>query len=100
MTVETAPRQNKRLIAKAATRAKLTHAARILWAAPGTYEPVTIRIIAAAAGVSTGAIFANWTGKAELWREVMGYEPPVDCAEVREALKAAASWGENLAEAA
>lgn len=78
---------NKRQLAKAATRAKLIEVARELWAEPSTYEAVTIRIIAAAAGLSTGSIFANFTGKEDLWREAMGFEPPVDSAEVREALK-------------
>lgn len=82
---------NKRQLAKAATRAKLIEVASALWAEPGTYEAVTIRIIAAAAGLSTGSIFANFTGKEDLWREAMGFEPPVDSAEVREALKERAS---------
>ena len=91
---------NRRQAAKAVTRAKVIAAARTLWAEPGTYEIGNIRDIAKTAGMSTGAVFANFDSKADLWREVMGYEPPVDCAEVREALKAAASWGANLAEAA
>ncbi len=80
---------SKRQHAKAATRAKLIEVARALWAEPGTYEAVTIRVIAKAAGKSTGAIFANWSGKEDLWREAMGFEPPVDSAEVRAALQAA-----------
>lgn len=78
---------NKRQLAKAATRAKLIEVARTLWAEPGTYELMTIRVIASAAGYSTGAIFANFDSKEDLWREAMGFEPPVDSAEVREALK-------------
>ena len=83
----TAKKPNRRDVAKAATRAKLIKAARDLWSEPGTYERIGIREIAAGAGVSTGAIFANWSGKEALWREAMGYEPPVDCAVVREALR-------------
>lgn len=86
-----APKLNKRQLAKAATREKLLHTARVLWAPAGSYEPVTIRDIAAAAGMSTGSIFANWTGKEDLWRDAMGYEPPVDCEAVRAALKAQAA---------
>ncbi|MGX1745058.1 MULTISPECIES: helix-turn-helix domain-containing protein [unclassified Brevundimonas] len=86
-----APKLNKRQASKVATREKLLHTARVLWAPTGSYEPVTIRDIAAAAGMSTGAIFANWQGKEELWREAMGYEPPVDCEAVRAALKAQAA---------
>jgi AcrR family transcriptional regulator len=82
-----APKLNRRQTAKVATRAKLIDAAQKLWAEPGTYEAVGIREISAEAGMSTGAIFANWKGKADLWREAMGYEPPVDSAEVRELLR-------------
>ncbi len=85
-----APKLNRRQTAKVATRAKLLETARNLWAPAGSYEPVTIRVIAAAAGVSTGAIFANWSGKEVLWREAMGFEPPVDSEAVRAALKAQA----------
>lgn len=80
-------RLNLRQQSKAATRAKLLATARRLWAEPGTYEHVTMRVIALNAGVSTGAIFANWPGKEELWREAMGYEPPVDGPEVRALLR-------------
>lgn len=80
---------NKRELAKAATRAKLIEVARTLWAEPGTYEAVTIRVIAKAAGYSTGAIFANFDSKEDLWREAMGFEPPVDSAVVRAVLVAA-----------
>lgn len=86
-----APKLNRRQVAKVATRAKLLLTARTLWAPAGSYEPVTIRVIAAAAGVSTGAIFANWSGKEALWRDAMGYEPPVDSEAVRAALKAQAA---------
>lgn len=60
-------RLNKRQLPKAATREKVLKAARDLWAEPGSYERGTIRQIAQAAGMSTGAIFANFMGKAELW---------------------------------
>lgn len=94
------PARNRRVAAKAATRAKVLAAARKLWAEPGTYEAVTIRILADAIGMSVGAIFSNFGSKADLWREAMGYEPPVDSAEVREALKAVAAWGAQLDRAA
>lgn len=60
-------RLNKRQLAKAATREKVIKAARDKWAEPGSYERGTIRQIAEAAGMSTGAIFANFKGKADLW---------------------------------
>lgn len=84
-----ATRPNRRAEAKAKTRAQILLAAYALWAEPGTYDAVGMRDIATVAGVSTGAIFANWKTKADLWREVMGYEPPVDGPEVRAALQAA-----------
>tara|TARA_R110002051_G_scaffold316556_2_gene396325 strand:- start:3506 stop:3793 length:288 start_codon:yes stop_codon:yes gene_type:complete len=77
---------NRRQVAKAATRAKLLAAARDLWAAPGSYETIGILEVSSHAGMSTGAVFANWASKADLWREAMGYEPPVDGPEVRAAL--------------
>jgi len=77
---------NRREVAKAATRAKLLAAARDLWAMPGSYEAIGIREVSGHIGMSTGAVFANWDSKADLWREAMGYEPPVDGPAVREAL--------------
>lgn len=85
------PKPSRREVAKAKTRAKILATAKRLWEKPGTYEAMTIRAITSAAGYSTGALFMCWPDKASLWREAMGYEPPVDCAAVREALRAAAS---------
>lgn len=78
---------NRRQKAKAATRFKVVAAAAKLWFQPGTYETVGIREIAAEAGMSTGAVFANFDSKADLWRAAMGYEPPVDGPEVRALLQ-------------
>gem|GEM_PF-5007436 len=80
---------NKREQSKAKTRAKILAAAQKLWGEPGTYETATIRDIARAAGMSTGAIFVNWNGKDALWLEAMGYPAPRDCAKVRAALQEA-----------
>ena len=60
-------RLNKRQHAKALTRQKVLDAARKLWATPGSYERGTIRAIAKEAGMSTGAVFANFDGKAALY---------------------------------
>ena len=60
-------RLNKRQHAKALTRQKVLDAARKLWATPGSYERGTIRAIAQEAGMSTGAVFANFDGKAALY---------------------------------
>lgn len=74
---------NRRQQSKIATANKVIESARRLWAEPGTYDTVGIREIAAGAGMSTGAVFANFVSKADLWRTAMGYEPPVDGPEVR-----------------
>lgn len=74
---------NRRQQAKAATRFKLVSSAARLWSEPFSYEGVGIREIAADAGYSTGAVFANFASKGDLWRAAMGYEPPVDGPEVR-----------------
>lgn len=60
---------------KTRTRLRLLGAARELFGRLG-YEGAGVREIAAAAGVSTGAIFCHWPdGKSQLWREVMETEP-------------------------
>jgi AcrR family transcriptional regulator len=64
-----------RAVGKAATREKALSAARAVFSR-GDYEHATIRDIAAEAGLSTGAIFANWSGKAELWRAAFGFPYP------------------------
>lgn len=60
--------------AKAATRGKVLEAARRCFDAVG-YEAATIRDIAARAGLSTGAVFANFAGKADLYLAVYGHAP-------------------------
>jgi AcrR family transcriptional regulator len=60
----------RRTLAKQQTRAKVLAAARRLFSEEG-YEGATIRDIAAAAGMSTGAVFANFTDKSDLFREIM-----------------------------
>ena len=59
-----------RMLAKRQTRAKLLATARRLFSEHG-YERATIRDIAAEAGMSTGAVFANFADKAHLFREIM-----------------------------
>ena len=65
-----APRLNRRQAAKVRTRQKVLDAARSLFAERG-YEPATIRDIAKGAGMSTGAVFANFQDKAELFEAVL-----------------------------
>ena len=64
------PRLNRRQAAKVRTRQKVLDAARGLFAERG-YEPATIRDIARCAGMSTGAVFANFQDKAELFEAVL-----------------------------
>ena len=66
----TEPRMNRRQAAKVRTRQKVLEAARDLFAERG-YEPATIRDIAKGAGMSTGAVFANFQDKAELFEAVL-----------------------------
>jgi AcrR family transcriptional regulator len=60
----------RRSQAKQRTRLKLLDATRRLVAERG-YEAATIRDIAAAADLSTGAVFASFTDKADLFNEVI-----------------------------
>jgi AcrR family transcriptional regulator len=80
------PRLNRRQAAKVRTRQKVLDAARTLFAERG-YEPATIRDIAKGAGMSTGAVFANFQDKAELFEAVLSE----DLAQLAEKLKAAAA---------
>jgi AcrR family transcriptional regulator len=65
-----APVLNRRQAAKIRTRGKVLASARALFAARG-YEPATIRDIAKGADMSTGAVFANFQDKAELFEAVL-----------------------------
>lgn len=60
----------RRALAKQATREKILNSARDLFAEKG-YEGATIRDIAAAAGMSTGAVFASFSDKSELFQEIL-----------------------------
>jgi AcrR family transcriptional regulator len=81
-----APRLNRRQAAKVRTRQKVLDAARTLFAERG-YEPATIRDIAKGAGMSTGAVFANFQDKAELFEAVLSE----DMLKLAETLKTAAA---------
>ncbi|MFA4891750.1 TetR/AcrR family transcriptional regulator [Brevundimonas sp.] len=81
-----APRLNRRQAAKVRTRQKVLDAARLLFAERG-YEPATIRDIAKGAGMSTGAVFANFQDKAELFEAVLA----ADMVKLADTLKAAAA---------
>jgi AcrR family transcriptional regulator len=63
-------RLTRRALAKQRTRRQLLDAAKRLFNERG-YEAATVREIAAAAGHSTGAVFASFADKAELFGEVI-----------------------------
>jgi len=66
-----------RQLAKDRTIALCLAAARQLFSET-TYEEVTMRGLARAMEMSTGAIFANFRDKADVWRCAMLCEPPID----------------------
>ena len=63
----------RRAIAKQQTREKVLQAAREMFIERG-YEGATIRDIARAAGMSTGAVFASFTDKPELFDAILSDE--------------------------
>jgi AcrR family transcriptional regulator len=80
-----AKRPTRRALAKQQTRAKVLAAARKLFSEHG-WEGATIRDIAAAAGMSTGAVFANFSDKSDLFREIMLSDIETLDGQIREAL--------------
>ncbi len=64
-------RPTQRALAKQRTREKILASAKSLFTEKG-YEGATIRDIAAAAGMSTGAVFASFTDKSDLFNEIIG----------------------------
>ena len=84
----------RRALAKQQTRLKVLAAARRLFTEEG-YEGATIRDIAAAAGMSTGAVFANFSDKSDLFREIMAD----DMAALSTAMRDAATRGRNVEDA-
>lgn len=81
----------RRALAKQQTRVKVLAAARRLFSEEG-YEGATIRDIAAAAGMSTGAVFANFSDKSDLFREIMF----TDMAALTDAMREAAGHGKGV----
>lgn len=63
----------KRQNSKAATRQKVLDAAKAMFTLG--YEAATVRSIAEEAGVSTGAVFANFEDKATLYAAIYGHPP-------------------------
>ncbi|MFC0634124.1 TetR family transcriptional regulator [Brevundimonas balnearis] len=87
------PRLNRRQAAKVRTRGKVMEAARGLFAERG-YEAATIRDIARGAGMSTGAVFANFQDKAELFEAVLAE----DIARIADAASGALTSGRDTAQ--
>ena len=81
----------RRALAKQQTRTQVLAAARRLFSEAG-YEGATIRDIAAEAGMSTGAVFANFTDKSDLFREIM----VADMEALVEAMREGASRGRGV----
>lgn len=82
---------NRRQVAKQRTRGKVIDAARSLFAQRG-YDAATIRDIAREAGMSTGAVFANFQDKSELFDTVLAE----DLARLDEALTRGIKTGSDL----
>ena len=82
---------NRRQVAKQRTRGKVIEAARNLFAQRG-YDAATIRDIAREAGMSTGAVFANFQDKSELFDTVLAE----DLARLAEALTRGVKDGSDL----
>jgi AcrR family transcriptional regulator len=79
-----------RALSKQRTREKIIDAARQLFNARG-YEGATVRDIAGAAGMSTGAVFASFADKAELFDEIVATDYRELEAQMAEAMSQAAT---------
>ncbi|HEV2083390.1 MAG TPA: TetR/AcrR family transcriptional regulator [Brevundimonas sp.] len=86
---------NRRQAAKVRTRGKVLSSARELFAQRG-YDPATIRDIAKGAGMSTGAVFANFQDKAELFEAVLAEDLDRVAGEMKTAAEAEGSARKRL----
>jgi AcrR family transcriptional regulator len=77
-------RVGSKQVQAARTREALARSARQFLSA-NAYETVTLEAVAACAGHSSRSIYRYWPNKADLWRDVMGCEPPLDSAQARQA---------------
>lgn len=69
-----APKMNRRQKSKVRTRQRVLEGAKALFEQVG-FEKATIRAIAKKIGMSTGAVFANFKDKADLYQAVYGHGP-------------------------
>ena len=83
-------RPTRRALAKERTRSKVLAAARHLFSERG-YEGATIRDIAKEAGMSTGAVFASFADKSELFDEILA----ADCLALAEKMAEAAEGADT-----
>ena len=84
-----------RAAGKARSRQSLLDAAKRLFMERG-YEGATVREIAAAAGLSTGAVFASFSDKSDLFNEVLLADLEEQVAQMRRAADAPGSTLERL----
>ncbi len=85
----------RRALAKQRTRERVLSAARQLFSERG-YEGATIRDIAQAAGMSTGAVFASFADKSELFDEILAADYEVIYAQMAQAARAAGTVDDAL----
>ena len=85
----------RRALAKQRTRDRVLSAARRLFSERG-YEGATIRDIAQAAGMSTGAVFASFADKTELFDEILTADYEVIYAQMVQAARSSATVDEAL----
>ncbi|PIC01425.1 TetR/AcrR family transcriptional regulator [Caulobacter sp. X] len=92
---ETPVKLTRRALAKQRTRERVLAAARRLFSERG-YEGATIRDIAQAAGMSTGAVFASFADKSELFEEILTADYEVIYAQMTQAARNAKTIDEAL----
>jgi len=81
----------RRALAKQQTREKVLLAAREMFIERG-YDGATIRDIARAAGMSTGAVFASFADKSELFEEILTADYEVIYAQMTQAPATPRRW--------
>lgn len=92
---ETPLKLTRRALAKQRTRERVLSAARRLFSERG-YEGATIRDIAQAAGMSTGAVFASFSDKSELFDEILTADYEVIYAQMVQAARTAPTVDDAL----
>jgi AcrR family transcriptional regulator len=91
-------RHGVRAAGKARSRKRLLDAAKQLFMQRG-YEGATVREIAAAAGLSTGAVFASFSDKSDLFNEVLLADLEEQVEQMRQAGSKPGPTGERVARA-